>query len=237
MRAELEKRPGRRLQLQPADQGSRRGVDLRHPRPGRREDLRRGSGPHAREARGGRSASSTRDARLARRRDLPRRAARSTSSPTSIARRPRATACPVRDVEDTLESAYGGKLATSMWEGERKVGVRVKLPIADRGRPGVGRPAGDPGRATRACRCRRWPSVHVDSGRTQINREQGGRFLALKCNIEGRDMGTLRRRGAGARAARGEAARGLLPDLGRRVREPAARDEAAAWSSCRSRCW
>jgi heavy metal efflux system protein len=33
--------------------------------------------------------------------------------------------------------------------------------------------------------------VHVDRGRTQINREQGGRFLAIKCNIEGRDMGTF----------------------------------------------
>ena len=42
MRAELEKRPGVELQLQPADQGPRRGVDLGHPRAGRRQDLRRG---------------------------------------------------------------------------------------------------------------------------------------------------------------------------------------------------
>jgi heavy metal efflux system protein len=34
-------------------------------------------------------------------------------------------------------------------------------------------------------------NVHVDVGRTQINREQGGRFLAIKCNIEGRDMGSF----------------------------------------------
>src|SRR5204862_4562402 len=33
--------------------------------------------------------------------------------------------------------------------------------------------------------------IHVDRGRTQINREQGGRFLAIKCNIEGRDMGSF----------------------------------------------
>src|SRR5262249_28026327 len=33
--------------------------------------------------------------------------------------------------------------------------------------------------------------LHLDSGRTQINREQGQRFLALKCNIEGRDMGSF----------------------------------------------
>jgi cobalt-zinc-cadmium resistance protein CzcA len=34
-------------------------------------------------------------------------------------------------------------------------------------------------------------TIHVDRGRTQINREQGGRFLAIKCNIEGRDMGSF----------------------------------------------
>ena len=34
-------------------------------------------------------------------------------------------------------------------------------------------------------------NIHIDRGRTQINREQGGRFLAIKCNIEGRDMGSF----------------------------------------------
>lgn len=33
--------------------------------------------------------------------------------------------------------------------------------------------------------------VHMDAGRTQINREKNGRFLALKCNFQGRDMGTF----------------------------------------------
>jgi cobalt-zinc-cadmium resistance protein CzcA len=97
---------------------------------------------------------------------------------------------PVKEVEQTLETAYGGKLATSMWEGERRVGVRVKLPSPPEGDTyAVSRlevPAGS----------MRLPlgslaSVHVDMGRTQINREQGGRFLALKCNIEGRDMGSF----------------------------------------------
>jgi cobalt-zinc-cadmium resistance protein CzcA len=99
----------------------------------------------------------------------------------------------VRDVEDVLESGFGGKLATEMWEGERKVGVRVKLPVADQGDVStVGRldiPASEDGQT-------RVPlaslaKVHVDVGRTQINREQGGRFLAIKCNIEGRDMGSF----------------------------------------------
>jgi cobalt-zinc-cadmium resistance protein CzcA len=97
---------------------------------------------------------------------------------------------PVKDVEETLESAYGGTVATSMWEGERRVGVRVKLPSPPEGDTfAVSRlevPAGS----------MRLPlgslaNVHVDTGRTQINREQGGRFLALKCNVEGRDLGSF----------------------------------------------
>jgi cobalt-zinc-cadmium resistance protein CzcA len=96
----------------------------------------------------------------------------------------------VRDVESTLESAYGGRLATSMWEGERKVGVRVKLPTPEEGDPfAVGRleiPAG-----TARLPLSTLSTVHIDYGRTQINREQGGRYLALKGNIEGRDMGSF----------------------------------------------
>jgi len=96
----------------------------------------------------------------------------------------------VMDVEETLESAYGGSLATAIWEGERRVGVRVKLPNP---------PEGDTYAVSRLevpAGAMRFPlgtlaKVHVDAGRTQINREQGGRFLALKCNIEGRDMGTF----------------------------------------------
>jgi cobalt-zinc-cadmium resistance protein CzcA len=99
----------------------------------------------------------------------------------------------VRDVEDVVESSFGGKLATDMWEGERRVEVRVKLPQLPEGDThAIGRlevPVSEDGQA-------RVPlaslaNVHVDVGRTQINREQGGRFLAIKCNIESRDMASF----------------------------------------------
>jgi cobalt-zinc-cadmium resistance protein CzcA len=99
----------------------------------------------------------------------------------------------VQDVEDVVESGFGGKLATEVWEGERKAGVRVKLPVASEADPAaVGRleiPIGDDGQARLPLAA--LANVHVDVGRTQINREQGGRFLAIKCNIEGRDMGSF----------------------------------------------
>ena len=97
---------------------------------------------------------------------------------------------PVHDIEDAIEVAFGGRLATSVWEEERRVGVRVKLPAPHEGDTfSVGRldiPAG-----TTRLPLSSLANVHVDQGRTQINREQGGRFLALKCNIEGRDMGSF----------------------------------------------
>ncbi len=107
----------------------------------------------------------------------------------------------VQDVERTLETAYGGRLATSMWEGERRVGVRVRVPVAAEGDvASVGRldvpvPSTKVGAASDAPGPRialsALANMKLARGRTQINREQGGRFLAIKCNIEGRDMGTF----------------------------------------------
>src|SRR4029079_7626619 len=108
---------------------------------------------------------------------------------------------PVREIEDIIETAFGGHIATEIWEGERKVGVRVRLPAPAGGDPQtVGRldiPAGDARLQLSAL-----AQIHIESGRTQINREQGQRFLALKCNIEGRDMGSFVAE-AQARVARG----------------------------------
>ncbi|HEY4184940.1 MAG TPA: CusA/CzcA family heavy metal efflux RND transporter [Polyangia bacterium] len=96
----------------------------------------------------------------------------------------------VHDVEDTLETAYGGRVVTSVWEGERKVDVRVKVPVPLEG------DATSLGHLEIPIDKARVPlsslaNIHIDRGRTQINREQGGRFLAIKCNIEGRDMGSF----------------------------------------------
>jgi cobalt-zinc-cadmium resistance protein CzcA len=96
----------------------------------------------------------------------------------------------VRTIEDVVESAYGGKLATMIWEGERKVGVRVKLPQPEAGDAHAVGTLDVPVGNTRVPLAS-LAKVGLDEGRTQINREQSGRFLALKTNIEGRDMGSF----------------------------------------------
>ncbi|HVR60928.1 MAG TPA: efflux RND transporter permease subunit, partial [Polyangia bacterium] len=108
----------------------------------------------------------------------------------------------VREIEDAIESGLGGQLATWMWEGERRVGVRVKLTSegTGAGKQAVGRLEVPVGQARLALSS--LARLHVDGGRTQINREHGQRFLALKCNIEGRDMGSFVEEGQ-ARVAAG----------------------------------
>jgi cobalt-zinc-cadmium resistance protein CzcA len=104
----------------------------------------------------------------------------------------------VQDIERTVETAYGGRLATDVWEGERRVGVRVRVPVAEHGdAASVGRldvpvaatsAAGGPGPRVALSSL---ATLQLARGRTQINREQGGRFLAIKCNIEGSDMASF----------------------------------------------
>lgn len=97
----------------------------------------------------------------------------------------------VADVDEVVQAAIGGEVATEIWEGERRVEVAVR--VAERFRVGIDRireipvttPAG-----------RRIPlgvlaRVRVGEGRAAIQRNQGRRFVALKFNIDGRDLGSV----------------------------------------------
>jgi cobalt-zinc-cadmium resistance protein CzcA len=95
----------------------------------------------------------------------------------------------VADVDDVIQTAIGGQVATEIWEGERRVEVAVR--VAEPFRVGVDRireiPVATPGGA-------RVPlgalaRVRVGFGRAAIQRSQGSRFIALKFNVEGRDLG------------------------------------------------
>ena len=95
----------------------------------------------------------------------------------------------VGDVDDVIQAAIGGRVATEMFEHERKVEVAVRL--SEPFRVGVDRireiPVTTPGGL-------RIPlgalaTVRVGSGRAAIQRNGGSRFLALKFNVEGRDLG------------------------------------------------
>jgi len=97
----------------------------------------------------------------------------------------------VADVEDVIETALGGKVATDIWEGDRRYGVAVRLRESDRrniaaiGSVLVDTPAG--ARVPLA----EVSNISVRGGSMNISREGGLRVSAIGVFIRGRDMGGI----------------------------------------------
>jgi cobalt-zinc-cadmium resistance protein CzcA len=95
----------------------------------------------------------------------------------------------VGDVDDVIETAIGGKAATQLWEGERHFDVAVRLSEASRATldrlpdvrvatpGGVQVPLGQ------------LAKIEIAPGEAAIDREANARYVAVKCNVRGRDLG------------------------------------------------
>src|SRR2546425_4185208 len=97
----------------------------------------------------------------------------------------------VADIEDVIEMALGGRVATEIWEGERRYGVAVRLREQDRrdmaaiGKVLVDTPSGV--RVPLADVAK----ISVRGGSMNISREAGLRLAAIAVFIRGRDMGSI----------------------------------------------
>ena len=97
----------------------------------------------------------------------------------------------MEDAQRTLETALAGRAATTMWEGERPVPIRLILPLETRDdteRVGAITVAAESGARVPL---RDLATIQVTSGVASINREGNSRYLALKFNVEKRDMGSV----------------------------------------------
>ncbi len=95
----------------------------------------------------------------------------------------------IADVQDVVETAIGGKAATTLWEGERHFDVVVRLTEASRASldriPDI-RVATASGAQVPLAQLAR---VEVAPGASSITREANMRFVGIKCNVRGRDLG------------------------------------------------
>jgi len=95
------------------------------------------------------------------------------------------------DAQRTLETAMAGRVVTTLWEGERPVPVRLILPPAlrdDVDKIGAVTVATESGARIPL---RDLANIRISYGLASINREGNARYLALKFNVEGRDMGSV----------------------------------------------
>jgi len=97
----------------------------------------------------------------------------------------------VGDAQAVIETALGGDVVTELWEGERVVPVRVRLAASERSDP---ERVGDilvPTAQGAHIPLRDLATIQLANGRAAIYRENNSRYLALKFNVDGRDMGSV----------------------------------------------
>ena len=96
----------------------------------------------------------------------------------------------VGDVQDVIETALAGKGATTLWEGERRFEVTVRLPGERRvisELPSIPIPRPEGGYVNLGAVSR----IEQVSGAMNIAREGGRRTMAIGIFIKGRDMGSV----------------------------------------------
>ena len=97
----------------------------------------------------------------------------------------------VSDVEDVIDTTLGGRSGTEIWEGEKKFGVVVRLPEAQRRDMEAIRnlPIDTPSGAR--VPLSQLATIEVKDGKVNISRESGLRVTAIGVFISGRDMGSI----------------------------------------------
>ena len=95
----------------------------------------------------------------------------------------------IADVQDVAETAIGGRTATTLWEGERHFDVAVRLAEASRATfdriPDVRVATADGAQVPLGQLAR----VEISPGEAAVDREANMRFVGVKCNVRGRDLG------------------------------------------------
>lgn len=95
----------------------------------------------------------------------------------------------VAEAQEVIEVALGGKVATEIWEGERRYGVALRLPESMRKSPeALGQlVVGDMDNRVLLSEV---ATIAPAMGRSMIWRENLSRFVAVKFNVRGRDLGS-----------------------------------------------
>jgi cobalt-zinc-cadmium resistance protein CzcA len=94
------------------------------------------------------------------------------------------------DVHDVIETAIGGRIATEIYEGERRFPALVRLPEEFRDKVDV---IGDTllaGPSGALVPLREIADVKVQDGPVQVSREGGKRRIVVGSNVAGRDIGS-----------------------------------------------
>lgn len=97
----------------------------------------------------------------------------------------------VEDAQTVITTALAGTVATTYFEDELPIPVRVRTPLEDREDEGAIGNILIPAPSGMFVPLRELADIHMGHGRSTIPHEDNVRYLALKFNIEGRASGTV----------------------------------------------
>jgi len=95
------------------------------------------------------------------------------------------------DVQDYVETAMGGHVASELWEGEKRFDVTVRLPSATREDIGSIKGLMLPLKNGALIPISAVADVRIGTGRAAITRENGRRYIGVRMNVRDRDMGSF----------------------------------------------
>ena len=95
------------------------------------------------------------------------------------------------DVQDYIETAMGGHVASELWEGQKRFDVTLRLPPATRGDPSAIRRIMLPLKDGSLIPLSAVAEVVMGTGRAAITRENGKRYVGVRMNVRNRDMGSF----------------------------------------------
>ncbi len=95
----------------------------------------------------------------------------------------------VGDVNDTIETAIGGRRATTLIEGQRRFAVTVRFPEESRREIEQIARLLVPGPEGARVPLAQLASVHLVEAPAQVSRENGARRVVVEANVRGRDLG------------------------------------------------
>ncbi len=95
------------------------------------------------------------------------------------------------DVQDYVETSLGGHVATELWEGQRRFDVTVRLPPADRSDMNAIRAIRIPLPGGFVVPLSAVGDVSLGTSRAAITRENGQRYVGVRMNVRGRDLGSF----------------------------------------------
>jgi heavy metal efflux system protein len=97
----------------------------------------------------------------------------------------------MEDVQTVLSTALGGSVVGELWEGDRSFNIVLRLPEASRDSIEEVSSLRVPTASGALVPLTTIADVGVAYGRASINRENGQRYVGVRMNVRGRDMGSF----------------------------------------------